>query len=196
MSSKAKRSNRWAFVVYPDDGRLDGLLDGGVSGLVDFLESLHVAAAVSPLHDRDRQDDGTAKKPHYHVILEFSSLKSYEQVIGLLEPLHVNYVEAVNNRASYTRYLAHMDSPKKAQYEPDGIVSVLGYNLDCLESLNTLGEERRVRREVVDFIRANAVTSLSELYNALEDEGASDDMLDYVVKRSYFFNNYLKSVGG
>ena len=184
----AKRSNRWAFIVYPDDPRADGFLS--------FLEDdLKLCAAVSPLHDRDVKDDGTLKKPHYHVIVEYSSLKSMQQVLEQLSPLGIEYVEQVQNRSSYTRYLAHLDSPDKARYNPAEVRSVCGYDLDCLLRV-TKTDKRAIRRDVMNLVRECNITELAELYDALESMDYPEEYFDFVVKSSYFLTSYLRSVRG
>ena len=43
-------------------------------------------AIISPLHDKDKNDDveRTDKKPHYHVILRYGSMKSFLKFVKLL----------------------------------------------------------------------------------------------------------------
>ena len=71
MQRKDDRSRVWTFVCYPESVR---------EGWRDALDDLHIAWAESPLHDKDTNADGSAKKPHWHVLLVFDGKKSYEQV--------------------------------------------------------------------------------------------------------------------
>ena len=47
-----------------------------------------VPGFISPLHDSDINADGEPKKPHWHVILTFKGLKSYEQVKAITDQLN------------------------------------------------------------------------------------------------------------
>ena len=47
-----------------------------------------VPGFISPLHNKDVNADGTPKKPHWHVILTFKGLKSYEQVKAITDKLN------------------------------------------------------------------------------------------------------------
>ena len=70
--SQAKREQRtrnFATVVYPESAPSDW---------IDKLDQLHVAALISPLHDKDTNPSGEPKKPHYHVLLMFEGVKDYE----------------------------------------------------------------------------------------------------------------------
>ena len=69
------RSKYWATILYPESA---------VVGWLEFLQSLGIQAIVSPLHDMDLYDHtdekkgfvkGDKKKPHYHIVFLFDSLK-------------------------------------------------------------------------------------------------------------------------
>lgn len=68
MSNSNERCRNWAFIIYPDSMPANS---------IDILRSLMVQACVSPLHS---PADGL--KEHYHVVLLFSTVKSYEQKIN------------------------------------------------------------------------------------------------------------------
>ena len=68
----AIRSTIFTCLVYPDENQ----------GFLDKLKELHLQGAISPLHDSDVNADGEFKKPHYHVVLKYSSLKSFSQVMA------------------------------------------------------------------------------------------------------------------
>ena len=56
------RKRNWAFVAYPES------LPGDWQ---EILTQTGLPIAISPLHDKDENPDGTKKKPHYHVILVY-----------------------------------------------------------------------------------------------------------------------------
>lgn len=54
-----EKARYFTFLLYPDSIPVDWQMK---------LELLGVPIAISPLHDKDKNKDGTLKKPHYHVI--------------------------------------------------------------------------------------------------------------------------------
>ena len=119
MSNKSDniRSTNWCSLVYPESAD---------PNWIQNLRNEHVPFAFSPLHTDDFEDDGiTPKKPHYHLIIKFDSLKSLTQVKdmlirvmgkdGAIQPFVCNSVR------SYTRYFCHLDDPDKAPYSIEEI---------------------------------------------------------------------------
>lgn len=120
---KGKRKTNWAFLVYPESAR---------EGWLEKLETMCVPAFVSPLHDQDTWTEadeeenaehvaGTPKKAHYHILVMFSSLKTYEQANEFAAELGGTKCTAVNDRRAYARYLCHIGCETKAPYSPDDV---------------------------------------------------------------------------
>lgn len=104
----ADRAYNWATILYPESC---------VSDIDSALRNLKVPCALSPLHDGDLQEDGQIKKPHYHLVLHYSSLKSQKQVKADIMLLKGVGVERVRDLPAYVRYLIHADNPEKEQYD-------------------------------------------------------------------------------
>ena len=64
---KDDRMRNFATVIYPESA---------VEGWMEKLQSFHVEALVSPLHDRDVNPTGEKKKPHYHVLVMYQGKKT------------------------------------------------------------------------------------------------------------------------
>lgn len=84
------------------------------------------------LHDKDINEDGTIKKPHFHIALDYSDgkerLTSRVKSIfceGLTEYALVEYVQ---NPKAFIRYLTHKDHKEKYQYV-DNDVHTNDFNL-------------------------------------------------------------------
>ena len=75
------------------------------------LESMHIPAFLSPLHDNDLTEDGEKKKPHYHLMLMFQGKKSKEQVVQIFKKLGGVGCELVESKIGMARYLCHLDNP-------------------------------------------------------------------------------------
>ena len=121
MAKKATsemRSRIFATVVYPESAPEDWL---------QRLEGTLVAAMVSPLHCRDTLPTGEVKKEHYHVLWRYAGVKSIAQAQEVVDLIGgAGAVEVVADYRGYARYLCHLDSPDKAQYEPEDVQSFGG----------------------------------------------------------------------
>lgn len=119
---KSIRSRCWATIVY-DEHYSD------VSSLISALDSLHVACALSPLHDSDFKDDGSLKKAHYHLLLHFDSGRTRTGVESALQSLAHSGLECISSEYAYYRYLTHADSPDKHRYDDDSVSLFGGYQV-------------------------------------------------------------------
>lgn len=121
VQNTKERSYNWASILYTES------CIGDIEGA---LLALKVPCALSPLHDRDVNDDsGEVKKPHYHLLLHYTSLKSRRQVNEDLEPLGAVGAERVRELGAYARYLIHADDPAKAQYDIQDLRVFNGFNI-------------------------------------------------------------------
>lgn len=65
--------------------------------------------AISPLHDKDVNADGTKKKPHYHIVFNYKGNKSFEQMDEMARVLRAPIPERISGLTGAVRYLTHMD---------------------------------------------------------------------------------------
>lgn len=179
----SKRLRNYAFILYqesvPENWRT-------------YLEMLHVPCAISPLHDKDLKEDGTPKKAHWHVIFAFQRMKTVEQVLSLVEPFGIHHVEPVHDLKAYTRYLVHMDSPEKAQYDQEGIVTLSGFDLGVMTQL-TASEARKIGNEIRSFIREANITEYADLLDYCQDNGLVE-WDTYATSHTVMLNSYLASI--
>lgn len=114
------KSKYFCAVLYPDSTTYD------TDNFIKSLAKEHLSFAVSPIHNRDVDDNGSPKKAHYHLLLSYSSattlnnIRGWFKACGMLESdLHTICVCA--SGVGYYRYLTHKDNPEKAQYNDDDI---------------------------------------------------------------------------
>lgn len=69
--AKNERNRIFATVIYPESAP---------ENFKDIISDWHIEAFLSPLHDKDINATGEAKKPHYHLLVKFQGLKSDDQV--------------------------------------------------------------------------------------------------------------------
>lgn len=154
------RVRNWVFVMYPESMP---------ENWVDQLTELHVPAVVSPLHDKDKNADGTDKKPHYHVLLCFDGKKSFEQVKEISQGVfHGTIPQDCKNVRGQVRYFIHMDNPEKFQYPMSGIRAFNGADIDKHFNLSSVCRHDALR-DMRRFIRQNSIYSFADFLDYCDD---------------------------
>lgn len=181
------RQRVYAFLVYEDSS-----LPGWEARLADE----HIAALISPWHDRDKNPDNTDKKKHKHVMLMFEGKKSRAQIDKIRERvLGPNYnpaLETVGSMRGYARYLLHLDNPEKAQYSRDDIVELGGADFDAIVMLPS--DDVKMLGDIMEYIRANNVRYYSDFMLMCRDN--NPDWFNMLVSRkSYVVVEFIKSEG-
>lgn len=72
QSNESDRGLTWAFLVFKSSAP---------ERFTSNIAELMLKAYVSPLHDKDYNDNGEPKAPHWHIEIMYDSLKAPEQVI-------------------------------------------------------------------------------------------------------------------
>ncbi|MCI5549131.1 replication protein (plasmid) [Limosilactobacillus reuteri] len=175
-----ERKRNWSFIVYPDSAPKKWQ-----SVLADY----HVPFIVSPLHSKDRKDDGTFKKAHYHVLILFSGKKSYNQVKQITDKLSSPIPEAVASTKGLVRYFAHLDNPEKAQYDPSEIKGFCGADVDSYFTMSR-STRRSVLKDITQYILNNHVTDLSTLVQEALDRN-DDNWFSIIVDTNTWYLNML-----
>ena len=172
-SKSDERTRNWTFLIYEDSVNKDYL---------EELGDLHIQCCISPWHDKDvwsAKDEkenpdhkqGTPKKKHAHVIVSFEGNKSFKQISELSSSIGGTIPKPIQSLSGMCRYLAHLDDPHKAQYNPKDIIVMGGMKID-------------------DYLYGLSETAESEIYlNLLDliferDEDFTTDL--------YTFGKYIK----
>jgi len=151
---KEQRKRNWAFVVYPDSAPQDWR---------EQLRGMLVPGFISPLHDSDVNADGEPKKPHWHVMLTFKGLKSYDQVKEITDALNAPAPQECKDTRAYARYLIHADNPEKAQYQVGEVESLGG--ADYLEKIKCAADTDTAIGEMMDWCIEQGCFSFYRLSN-------------------------------
>lgn len=114
------KSKYFCCILYPDCSTYD------VDKVIKSLAKEHLTFALSPIHDRDVEDDGSLKKGHYHLLLAYSSATTLNNIRGWLNACgmpksELHSVRICASGVGYYRYLTHKDNPEKAQYDDNDI---------------------------------------------------------------------------
>lgn len=177
-----KRKRNWAFVLYPESAPEDWR---------EQLRRLLIPGYISPLHDDDVNADGEKKKAHYHVILTFKGLKSYEQVKEITDSLKAPAPQVCKDIRAYARYLCHLDNPEKAQYSIADVECIGG--TDYLEKIKSAADTDTAISEMMDWCIEQGVYSFFRL-SQYAKKNRSDWFRVITSSRTVFLVNWLKSM--
>lgn len=147
-----KRTRNYATVVYPESAPVDWIY---------LLREQCVPALVSPLHDKDLNNDGTIKKEHYHVMLLFDGVKTQEQAKEVFDAIGGVGIEVVKSVRAYARYLCHLDNPEKAQYSINDVIECAGVDYQTI--INLASDKYSAIGEMIEFTMKNGIDSYAEL---------------------------------
>jgi hypothetical protein len=181
-SSPDNRTRNWNFILYPESAPANWR---------EEIDATHTEWVESPLHDRDKNEDGTDKKPHHHITLLFPGKKSFEQVKEITD--HLNQpipVKCLSVKGSI-RYMVHKDNPEKFQYEWGQIVAYGGADLSSL-CAPTATENYQIIKELRAFIRDNDIKEYCDLLDCVDKIG-DDDWGKVASHNTILFNAYIKS---
>ena len=150
------RSNNWAFVAYPESLP---------ENWIGIINSYHIPWFCSPLHDADLNADETEKKAHYHIILNFESLKTQQQVEEITkDKLNATVPIIVKSMKGYLdTYLAPTKNDRDLIYD-----------------------------KMIDWIEENDITEFSDLANYARYNEPDWRSLLYS-NSTIFFATYLNS---
>ena len=114
------KSKYFCAILYPDSSTYDA------DKLIKALAAEHLTFAVSPIHDRDVEDDGSSKKAHYHLLLAYSSATTLNNIRGWFNACgmpesDLHSVRVCASGVGFYRYLTHKDNPEKVQYDDNDI---------------------------------------------------------------------------
>lgn len=178
------RCRNWTIVLYPESAPANWreLLDDDLC--IEWVES--------PLHDKDINADGTPKKPHWHLLLMFGSVKSYDQVQTIAKKLNSPIPKRVHNVKSLIRYMIHMDNPEKHQYDRRLIIPHGGVDLDSV-FLPSNAEELSYLKDIFTFIYNYNVFEFCDLVNHYI-KNYDDDHLQVLKQRHSLISSYITSL--
>lgn len=153
------RTRNYATVVYPESAP---------ENWQELLGEQCVPAFISPLHDQDINPTGEPKKPHYHVILMFDSVKTEEQAKEVFTLIGGVGCEPVKSLRAYARYLCHLDNPEKVQYDTS-LVRQFG-GADYMDLIGMSVDRYIALADILDYIDENQIVDFTVLMRYCREE--------------------------
>lgn len=181
--NKDTRTRNWSLVLYPDSVP---------DNWRNIIDDMHIEWVESPLHDKDLNADNTPKKPHWHILLMFGGVKSYEQVKEVTDLLNAPIPQRCHNAKAMVRYMAHIDNPDKAQYNISDIKAYGG--VDLSELLRPSSSERyTLIKEMIAYVRNNHISEFQDLMDYASEERFDDWFPLLCDNSAYVVGQYIKS---
>jgi hypothetical protein len=186
MSEKKSNDNRtrnWTFVLYEDSAP---------ENWRELLDEMHIEWIESPWHDKDLNADGEPKKKHKHILLMYPGKKSYEQIKELTDKLNQPIPQRCHNAKAMVRYMAHLDNPEKAQYNPSDIIAHGG--VDVSDMLRPSSSERySIIKDMIDYVRSAGIIEFQDLMDYAADVHYDDWFPLLCDNSAYVVGLYIKS---
>lgn len=195
--ASSRRNTAWQLIGYPES--LDLFWKDSVDrDCADWY--------ISPLHDKDifEKDEqhkgadgvivehkaGEKKKAHYHVLVRFDSLKSWEQIKEWAEKIGFATIQSVMSWSGALRYLCHLDGGKnKASYD---VKAVECLNDDYLTVINKASDKEVITKEIITYIKSESVTEFSVLIAKALD--TSTEWISEIRHYAYFYKSLCQSI--
>lgn len=186
-----KRTRNWSTIIYPR--QTEGEETTCPENWADIIAELGVKCAVSPLHDKDVNGDGTPKKAHRHVLVAFDGVKTQKQAKEVFERIGGVGAEPVNSLYAMTRYLTHQDNPEKAQYSSIDVLTFGGFEYRRYATTKEDEEKQAIGQmgEIFNIVEELRLYNFADLAEYLITE--RQDLFPCMRKNSYFFASFLKS---
>lgn len=195
----------WCAEVYPESIKEDW---------IKILDHELIPCSISPVHNRDVFEEdvydkegnlkhaaGELKKPHYHLVMQFSGKRTFESVWDMLKLVAKDgkstpRPEPARDVKSAVRYHTHIDHPEKAQYSEFDVTYLNGVEHSKYFKMNEQQEDDLVRK-LMRYIRDNDINDywilLESLMDAPDDDFNAYDLFTYARKHTILFNSMISS---
>lgn len=155
------------FIVYPEHFE-------NVKDLIKKCQELKIPCCLSPLHDKDKFDDGTFKKAHYHFIMWYGGkttiYRAYTDYIGCFGEKAFCSVMVVGHLPSAVEYQAHIENDDKEKYDTSEILGFNGFNVNKY-LIQGMGDDiMGLRKDLKIFINDYNILFFNELDDLLDSE--------------------------
>lgn len=148
----SNRTRNYATIVYPESAP---------ENWQEILSDQFVPAFISPIHDIDISPNGEPKKPHFHVIIMFDSVKTIDQAVSVFQKINGCGCEVVQSLRGYARYLCHLDHADKVQYDPQNVKALCG--ADYVATIGLVLDKYKAIGEMIDYCIDQNIVSYSDL---------------------------------
>lgn len=188
-TEKVIQGRNWAFIAY-----LDSMPDDLFKQLEDSADRMNkstntVTYFVSPLHDKDKFDNGELKKPHYHVFMCHKSEITQSGAIKFGKILNLVGCERIASKKKYARYLCHLDEKDKELYNIED-VKTFGKEL-YIDVIGSTEDKYKTLRDIILFINEKDYIFYSDFVQFCME--SNDDWFRFLMSGgTYQIEKYIK----
>lgn len=169
---------------------------------LDFvINTLPIKRYAYILHNKDLNENNEIKKPHFHLIIQFTKAVNTNALLKKLG-LSIDFlVQPLGDWTSMIRYFQHLDNPEKTQYSYEEIIT--NYNVSIFEN-NTIGDycdkEYKASCKLQEILKI--IDSISWKFNGFIPQ---DFLLDTLIKKRlvlayrqffYIVRDYIADIEG
>lgn len=180
---KNARTRNWSFILYPESAP---------DNWQEIIDNETIPWICSPLHDKDIDPTGEAKKAHYHILLLYAGVKSFSQIEKLTNTLNAPIPQQCGSAKGLVRYMAHLDNPEKYQYSVKDIVAHNGADLEYYLT-PTSSERNQIIRDMIKFISDNEIIHFSDFLDYASENRPYDWFPLLTMNGTYLIQQYIKS---
>ena len=175
----SEKGRDWTFIVYPESAPEQWR---------EILDNTHLRWIESPLHDKDVNEDGEIKKPHWHILLSFDGPVTLKAVEKIALQLNCPEPRKVGSGKGLVRYMIHKDNPEKYQY---GIDEIVGHNGADVASYFEMTHTSKLvlMKEIVNYIVKNEIDNYADFL--MVAISVSDEWFDIAINYNTLAINKL-----
>jgi hypothetical protein len=142
------RDRKFALLLYPED-----------NSHVDALEVIKQSYDYAYiLHDKDLDENGKTKKPHWHVLVTTGKNQKWSSALSEDLKITENYIQKVKNLDRALEYLIHLNDEDKHQYSIDDVCGTLKLRLAANMNASDKTEGEKVLELIQVIEESNRVT--------------------------------------
>lgn len=150
----AEGTRNWKFVIWQESAPED--FEKRLSE--SFMKCCYI------LHDKDINDDGTLKKPHYDGVIMLDGPVSKNRMMQIMEPIAgkgINTIQECIQTSGALAYICHLNHKDKYQYDPKDVISLNG--ADYLRDIFRYQEIDKYDLLILKFIELHNITQYRDL---------------------------------
>ena len=183
MQKKYLKGRNWAFVAYPESMP---------DNWFELLQATGLPIAISPLHDKDVNPDGSIKKPHFHLICYYDNPTTFNNVKeNVCDLIKATIPIKLESMVGMYRYHLHLDNPEKYQYDDRNRTFINGFDVNKVNAL-TKTEIDKIVLDLFSFIEDNEIYEYSDLLDILRKSDLNNLFL-VASSHTILFNTYFSS---
>lgn len=178
----ASGTRNWKFVVWQE------------SAFPDFEKRLEASFMKVNylLHDKDIDEDGELKKPHWDGVILLDGPIPYPKMFEIMKGIAgdgINTIQECIQTSGALEYICHLNNPEKYQYDPKDVISINGANY--IRDIIRYQQPEKYDDEIIKFIEINNITQYRDLVAV--SKFLYTNWYKSVSTRTLFWKGYLTS---